>query len=144
MSDLDKYTIIKLNGTDNYNYYQHFSDKFWYTKKIYENLWLHYNRKTNKFHEFTDLYSFIIFLQLLHENEKKAYLQEIVKGIKILRSDKMQVNELTKIINETLKKKINLNKNFNIDKDVLNVVAIAIASDILNNYDITKKNRSEV
>lgn len=143
MSELDNYKINYLNGTDNHHYYQHVTDKFWYTKKIYENVWLHYDRKKDQFHEFADLQSFVSFLQNLHEQEKKTYIQEIIKTIKVLRSDKMHILDLSKSINETFRRTIKLKKDgtlaHTIDKDVLNVVAIAIASDILDAYDISKK-----
>ena len=55
----------------------------------------------------------------------------------------MHILDLSKSINETFRRTIKLKKDgtlaHTIDKDVLNVVAIAIASDILDAYDISKK-----
>ena len=55
----------------------------------------------------------------------------------------MHVLDLAAEINKTFRRTIKLNEDgtlaHTIDKDVLNVVAIAIASDILDDYDISKK-----
>jgi len=55
----------------------------------------------------------------------------------------MHVLDLAAEINKTFMRTLKLNEDgtlaHTIDKDVLNVVAIAIASDILDDYDISKK-----
>lgn len=55
----------------------------------------------------------------------------------------MHILDLANSINETFKRTLKLNQDgtlaHKIDKNVLNVIAIAIAYDMLEDYDIKKK-----
>lgn len=131
---------------DNYHYFEHVTDKFWYTKKTYHNEWLHYDRKRHEFNDFDNEQNFISFVEDLHEKEKKELIAKIISKLVISRKDKMHLLDLAKNINDTFRRTIKFNSDgsfaHKVDRDVMHVISIAVASDLLEMYDLKKKDNT--